>query len=68
MSIFNFRKYKILYKHSKKHIWNVGWRQKSDLRTHAWVEVEKEGKRYILDPMFRRIYVDPKDKYFSCSL
>lgn len=54
-----------LYKQRKEHEFKVGYRQKSDLSTHSWVETNIGTNRYVLDPEWHRIYKNPKDKYFA---
>ena len=54
-----------LHERKLKHEFKVGYRQASDQRTHAWVEIIVNSERYVLDPEWRRIYKNPKDKYFA---
>jgi len=43
----------------------IGKRYHEDTYTHAWVEVYKGGNRYVLDPAFNWIYLNPTNKYFD---
>lgn len=56
---------KYLVEKDLPHKLTIGKRHKDDTFTHAWVEVYQGTNTFVLDPMFRWIYKNPRNKYFK---